>query len=402
MFGKSDPMCVLEFMGKDIAFTDVCDNTMDPVWFPDKKHTFKIRLPAKSKLPVLKVKVFDSDAPAIMSKVVSSTKTGDFLGEVTLKGIHLLHPEGEEFQTDLTPPPPDGAAEGEVPQKIMGKIYDLKMDPEKTKKYNKLVKGKISISIDRTKVDEQIQRKERAKHEREMKKNRENERYLNMAPPTAVVMKERAGMEGGLWVPKRFAEIKKGDDRHRMNYIEGECELRGLRDLYKLSFTNTRIIQKFKEAESDSDEDSDDDMVIERRVKQRVKLSLYMTKKKPKKRMADIEETGHLVKCDTPDGFIDGLIGKHAKTTNFDVSLKDCPNVEEFAGCVVVKRAEESPINRRAHYLRVRPVLAERQGDFRHGNGFGHGTGQGQDEKGHPGRGTKHGDRGRELGGSLQ
>lgn len=214
----------------------------------------------------------------------------------------------------------------------------------KTDKYNKLVKGKISISVDRKKVDEQIQRKEKARHEREMNKNLENERYLNMAPPSAIVMKERAGMEGGLWVPKRFAEIKKGDDRHRMNYIEGECELRGLRDLYKLSFTNLRIIQKFKEAETDSDEDSDDDIVIERRAQQRVKLSLYMTKKKPKKRMADIEETGHFVSCDTKDGYIDTLIGKHAKAANFDVSLKDCPNVDEFAGCVVVKRKGDNPL----------------------------------------------------------
>ena len=85
-------------------------------------------------------------------------------------------------------------------------------------------------------------------------------------------------------------------------------------------------------------------MTIQRREKQRIKLSLYMTKKKPKKRMADVEETGHLVVCDSKDGFIDSLLGKHAKHTTFDVSLKDCPDVQDYAGCVIVKRKNESPL----------------------------------------------------------
>ena len=123
---------------------------MDPVWYPEKKHTFKLRLPPRSKLPVLKVKVYDSDAPAIIGKVASASKTGDFLGEVTLKGLNLLHPDGEEFLEDLTPA---GLPED---KKILGKVYKLMPDAEKKEKYNKLVQGTISISIDRAKVDEQV------------------------------------------------------------------------------------------------------------------------------------------------------------------------------------------------------------------------------------------------------
>ena len=256
-FGKSDPMCILDFMGLEIDSTDVCDNTMDPVWYPSKKHTFKVKLPSRGKVPILKIKVFDSDAPAILEKAVSSSKTGDFLGEITLKGLHLLHPDGEEFLEDITPDLPSlSTSEEEAPQKILGKTYELKPDPSKPVKYNKLVQGKIKVSVDRSKVDEQIQRKEKAKHERDMKRQRDNERYLDMGPPAAIVMRERAAKEGGLWVPKRFSELKKGDDRHRMNYVEGDCELRGLRDLYKLTFSNTRVVERFKSAETDSDEDS--------------------------------------------------------------------------------------------------------------------------------------------------
>ena len=156
----------------------------------------------------------------------------------------------------------------------------------------------------------QMARKQKAKLEKELKRQEENEALLHLDPPSAIVMEQRGKMEGGLWVPKRFAEIKKGDDRHGANYLEGGCELRSLRHLYKLSFTNMRVISRYKEEDPPSDEDSDDDLVIEKRVKNRVKLRLYMTKKKPKKRMADIEETGDLIMCDTPDGFIDTLLGK--------------------------------------------------------------------------------------------
>lgn len=54
---------------------------MDPIWYPNKKCNFKVKLPGKGKLPILKVKIFDSDAPAFAGKVVSASKTGDFLGE---------------------------------------------------------------------------------------------------------------------------------------------------------------------------------------------------------------------------------------------------------------------------------------------------------------------------------
>ena len=168
-------------------------------------------------------------------------------------------------------------------------------------------------------MDEQIVRKEKEKVAKAQARQAENEAFLRMNPPTAMVMNERAVMEGGLWVPKRYAEIKKGDDRHKSNYVEGDVELRSLRHLFKLSFTDCRVIARVKEPDPPSDEDSDDEMVIQRREKQRIKLRLYMSKKKPKKRMADIEETGHMVICDTKDGFVDQLLGKHANTTNFDV-----------------------------------------------------------------------------------
>ncbi|GMI18476.1 hypothetical protein TrLO_g1181 [Triparma laevis f. longispina] len=263
--------------------------------------------------------------------------------KVVLKGLHLMHPDPNDLDLkDITPPdlPPDTSP-------IIGKTYKMTRDPTKSDKYNKLVKPgcTMSLSIDRSLVDAQIVKKEKAKHDREIKRQEENEALLHMEPPSVVVMGERAASEGGLWVPKRYAEIKKGDDRHGANYLEGGVELRSLRDLYKLSFTNSRVISRFKEVEPDSDEDSDDDMVIERKLKNRVKLSLYMTKKKPKKRMADIEETGDLILCDTADGFIDTLLGKHADTTTFDVSLKDAPDVSAYKGCVVVKRKGDSPLS---------------------------------------------------------
>jgi Ca2+-binding EF-hand superfamily protein len=60
--------------------------------------------------------------------------------------------------------------------------------------------------------------------------------------------------------------------------------------------------------------------------------------------MADIEETGHLVVCDTADGAIDKLVGRHANLAHFDVSLKDCPDPADYAGCVIVKRKADPPL----------------------------------------------------------
>ena len=216
-------------------------------------------------------------------------------------------------------------------------------DPDRNVKYNKLVQGSVSIHIDRSLVDKQIADKEKAKLNKDLERQKENEALLHLPPPGAIVMNERAATEGGLWVPKRFSELKKGDDRHNFNYMEGNVELRALRALYKLSFSECRVISRFREEEPPSDSD-DDDMTIEKVDKKRIKLSLYMSKKKPKKRMADVEETGHLVQCDTADGSIDHLLGKHASMTTFDVSLKDCPDPGEYAGCVIVKRKSDPPL----------------------------------------------------------
>jgi hypothetical protein len=65
---------------------------------------------------------------------------------------------------------------------------------------------------------------------------------------------------GGLWVPKRFAALKKGDikryeavNKSLARYVEGSVELRSLRQLFKLSFNNCRIISMYKDKESDDE-----------------------------------------------------------------------------------------------------------------------------------------------------
>jgi Leucine-rich repeat (LRR) protein/Ca2+-binding EF-hand superfamily protein len=340
MFGKSDPVAVVFFMDKEIASTPVCDNTMDPVWYPDPAASFTLTLPTRLKKPLLTVKVFDSDAPALLSSAgIGASKLGDFLGQITLEGEDVLHPKPLEYQIDLTPPNPTTP----LPT-VHGQVYTLQPDQSRNAKYNKLVQGTISIHIDRSLVDKQIADKEASKLKKDLQRQLENEALLNLPPPSAIVMNERANTEGGLWVPKRFAELKKGDERHHLNYLEGNVELRALRQLYKLSFSECRVVSRFKEAEEPSDSDNDDDMTIEQVQKKRIRLSLYMSHKKPKKRMADIEETGHLVQCDTNDGFVDALLGKHSKLTTFDVSLKDCPDPGDYTGCVIVKRKSEPPL----------------------------------------------------------
>ena len=150
----------------------------------------------------------------------------------------------------------------------------------------------------------------------------------------------------------RFATLKKGDlERYQLvnkrlaRYIEGEIELRSLRHLYKLSFTNARVVSLFREPEEESDSDDDDLFAAQKSAAARIKLRLYMSKKKPKSRMADIEETGHPVNCaDSKDGFFDLLVGKGANPTTFDVAMRDVPDIASYAGCVIVKPKAEPPM----------------------------------------------------------
>ena len=268
-FGKSDPMCVVYFMDEEVGSTHAVDNTMDPVWHGDERATFEIPLPKKHSKPVLRIEVYDSDAPSLpkipggggkhgraslailksgagaamgagasllapkhsagadgmggFNPNASPTKAGeaqaraaakakeakakasaaarqmmlgDFLGMVTISGAAFLHPQ----QNDVTP---QNTKSFEAFDSVLGDTYELTPNPERNAKFNKLVQGSIKIGISRELVDKQIVEKNEEAHRKHMARQAENEALLHLEPPSALVMHQRANIEGGLWVPKK-------------------------------------------------------------------------------------------------------------------------------------------------------------------------------------------------------
>ena len=91
------------------------------------------------------------------------------------------------------------------------------------------------------------------------------------------------------------------------DYVTGSVEVRQLRSVYKLSFTDIVRVNRFKpagvqEVIAPSDEESDESLAARRRAEREqnasVRLYVFLTKKKAKTRMADLEETAFLLRLD--------------------------------------------------------------------------------------------------------
>lgn len=83
--------------------------------------------------------------------------------------------------------------------------------------------------------------------------------------------------------------------------------MRQLRSVYKLSFTDIARVNRFKPVEAQEiamagDEESDESVAALRRAEREqnasVRLYVFLTKKKAKTRMADLEETAFLLRLE--------------------------------------------------------------------------------------------------------
>lgn len=106
-----------------------------------------------------------------------------------------------------------------------------------------------------------------------------------------------------------YACIQEGDRLRAADYVTGSVEIRQLRSVYKLSFVDIVCVNRFKPAEAPplpSDVYGSDNESTESRAKAAkeakeraaVRLYVYLTKKKAKTRMADLEETAFLLRLD--------------------------------------------------------------------------------------------------------
>lgn len=112
------------------------------------------------------------------------------------------------------------------------------------------------------------------------------------------------------------------------DYVTGCVEVRQLRSVYKLSFADIVRVNRFKSAAAPavpeiaaaSDEESSTASGSEAKAKARkeasaARLHVFLTKKKAKTRMADLEETAFLLRLDVGT---DGCICSGKSLGNFD------------------------------------------------------------------------------------
>lgn len=121
--------------------------------------------------------------------------------------------------------------------------------------------------------------------------------------------------------------MQEGDRLRAADYVTGCVEVRQLRSVYKLSFADIVRVNRFKPtappavpeiAASDEDESTgsgSEEKAKARKESSSVRLHVFLTKKKPKTRMADLEETAFLLRLDVGT---DGCICSGKSFGNFD------------------------------------------------------------------------------------
>lgn len=97
---------------------------------------------------------------------------------------------------------------------------------------------------------------------------------------------------------------QEGDRLRATDYVTGTIEVRQLRSVYKLSFFDIMRVTRFSVDEAqqhDADDASNESLVQAKkaeREKSTVRLYVFLTTKKAKARMEDLEETAFLLRLD--------------------------------------------------------------------------------------------------------
>lgn len=119
-----------------------------------------------------------------------------------------------------------------------------------------------------------------------------------------------------LWCTEKYGDLCQGDKRLASAFVTGRVEMRQLRGmLYKIEFFDYAVVHR-------------------RKVEDALNARVYLTKKKAKSRMADLEETGCLVSTNP------------SSESHWTLSLAEVAgDPREFKGLVVAKPAQSEPVS---------------------------------------------------------
>lgn len=196
-----------------------------------------------------------------------------------------------------------------------------------------------------------------------------------------VVYNSRTKISGGLWTPKLTGVIEEGDSSTTRFFIEGTIEIKELSGHLKMFFRGIKMTERkfvitdedkralvleqaailleatkadMKEREIDFDEEDETELMTKKRMEEAEnlaaaiirekktvvypKLNIFLSKKRPKKRMTDVHKTGAKVYIHSnTDGLFTGA------DEAFEAGLKDIPDVLGYSGIVILKLPSDEP-----------------------------------------------------------
>jgi hypothetical protein len=148
--------------------------------------------------------------------------------------------------------------------------------------------------------------------------------------PSPILAAERAQEAGGLWTTQKYGDFAQGDKRLASAFVTGRVEMRQLRGLFKLTFSDLAVVRRRTEDDGS---------------KKPLRAGVFLTRKKTKKRMADLEETGYSVPVGgdvDEDGYV--CVGERSLGA-FDLTLRDAPEDPlVYRGLCIAKRAGDAPL----------------------------------------------------------
>lgn len=142
-----------------------------------------------------------------------------------------------------------------------------------------------------------------------------------------ILSTQRAQNPGGLWTTQKYGDFLQGDKRLALAFVTGRVELQQLRGLFKLTFSELTMVRRRR-----GDVNS-------------LRARVFLTRKKTKKRMADLEETGYNVPVSF-DLDAEGYVCNGDKTSGaFDLTLRDAPEDPLlYRGLCIAKSARDAPL----------------------------------------------------------
>eukprot|EP01031_Cornospumella_fuschlensis_P034741 gene34741-42067_t len=165
-----------------------------------------------------------------------------------------------------------------------------------------------------------------------------------------VVCLDRQAQPGALWSSKAAGSFAEGDPLTTRITIQGTVEIKELGGHMKAFFQNIQLKPRLadkppkKDEDSDSSSDDSDDSSEKTPIDEAIvvpKLQVYLTIKKPKKRMVDAHKLGTRIFLSQ---VADGVFGSLEVSADYEASLADIADLSNFQGLVVLKMPTEEPV----------------------------------------------------------